>query len=74
MLTDVILLDFFNTFGMPTSTMVSIVFELLGSAIAMSVVMVMKNEQDFAEISNRVTHIVLKELYVNILYHILLVK
>ena len=38
MITDVILLDLFNTFGMPTSTTVSIVFELLGSAVAVSVV------------------------------------
>lgn len=37
MLTDVILLDTFNTFGMPTSTTVSIVFELLGAAVAISV-------------------------------------
>ena len=34
MLTDIILLDLFNTFGMPTSTTVSIVFELLGAAVA----------------------------------------
>jgi len=38
MITDVILLDMFNTFGMPTSTTVSIVFELLGSAVAVAVV------------------------------------
>ena len=38
MITDVILLDMFNTFGMPTSTTVSIVFELLGSAVAVSAV------------------------------------
>jgi len=37
MLTDVILLDLFNTFGMPTSTTVSMVFELLGAAVAMAV-------------------------------------
>ncbi len=36
MLTDVILLDLFNTFGMPTSTTVSLVFELLGAAVAMA--------------------------------------
>ena len=36
MLTDVILLDLFNTFGLPTSTTVSIVFELLGAAVAVS--------------------------------------
>ena len=34
MLTDVILLDLFNTFGLPTSTTVSLVFELLGAALA----------------------------------------
>ncbi len=38
MITDIILLDMFNTFGMPTSTTVSIVFELLGAAVAVSVV------------------------------------
>jgi len=37
MLTDIILLDLFNTFGLPTSTTVSIVFELLGGAVAVSV-------------------------------------
>jgi phosphate/sulfate permease len=38
MLTDILLLDMFNTFGLPTSTTVSIVFELLGAAIALSVI------------------------------------
>ncbi|MDR2038959.1 MAG: inorganic phosphate transporter [Bacteroidales bacterium] len=33
MITDVILLDMFNTFGLPTSTTVSLIFELLGSAV-----------------------------------------
>ncbi len=36
MIADVILLDLFNTFGMPTSTTVSIVFELFGAAVAIS--------------------------------------
>ncbi len=36
MLTDVLLLDFFNTHGLPTSTTVSIVFELLGAAVVVS--------------------------------------
>lgn len=40
MVTDVILLDTFNTFGMPTSTTVSIVFELLGAAVAVSLIKV----------------------------------
>ena len=37
MITDIILLDMFNTFAMPTSTTVSIVFELLGAAVSVSV-------------------------------------
>lgn len=40
MLTDVILLDLFNTFALPTSTTVSIVFELLGAAVAVSLIKV----------------------------------
>jgi len=38
MITDIILLDLFNTFGMPTSTTVSIVFELLGGAVAVAMI------------------------------------
>ncbi len=34
MIADIVLLDTFNSLGLPTSTTVSIVFELLGSAIA----------------------------------------
>lgn len=33
MICDVIMLDLFNTFGMPTSTTVSLIFELLGAAV-----------------------------------------
>jgi len=36
MITDVILLDIFNHLGLPTSTTVSIVFELLGAAVALA--------------------------------------
>lgn len=36
MVTDVILLDVFNTFGLPTSTTVSLIFELLGAAVAIA--------------------------------------
>lgn len=38
MITDILLLDFFNTIGMPTSTTVSIVFELLGAAVAIALI------------------------------------
>ena len=36
MITDVVLLDVFNTLGMPTSTTVSLVFELLGGTFALA--------------------------------------
>ena len=42
MLTDILLLDLFNTYGLPTSTTVSIVFELLGAAVAVSAIKVMQ--------------------------------
>lgn len=38
MLTDVVLLDVFNSMGMPTSTTVSLVFELLGGTFALSLI------------------------------------
>lgn len=41
MITDILLLDFFNTMGLPTSTTVSIVFELLGAAVAISTIKIL---------------------------------
>ncbi len=50
MLTDIILLDFFNTFGLPTSTTVSIVFELLGAAVAVSLLKISQAGESFGEL------------------------
>ena len=52
MIADVVLLDLFNTFGLPTSTTVSIVFELLGAAIAVSVVKILGNGQNFLDLAD----------------------
>ena len=49
MLTDVILLDVFNTFGLPTSTTVSIVFELLGGAVAVALFKIWSGEPGVAQ-------------------------
>ena len=38
MVTDIILLDVFNTLGLPTSTTVSMVFELLGATFVVSII------------------------------------
>ncbi|HKK74581.1 MAG TPA: inorganic phosphate transporter [Saprospiraceae bacterium] len=51
MLTDIILLDLFNTFGMPTSTTVSIVFELLGAAVSVAAIKVMSNGEGLSALS-----------------------
>ena len=44
MVTDVILLDIFNTLGMPTSTTVSMVFELLGGTFVLAIVKIAADE------------------------------
>ena len=44
MITDILLLDVFNSLGMPTSTTVSIVFELLGSAVVIALLKIASND------------------------------
>lgn len=46
MITDILLLDVFNSFGMPTSTTVSIVFELLGAAVAMALIKIVASDTE----------------------------
>jgi len=50
MITDVILLDLFNTFGLPTSTTVSIVFELLGASVGIAIIKITGSEQTMQDI------------------------
>ena len=45
MCTDVIILDVFNTFGMPTSTTVSLVFELLGGTFVLALIKVIDKSE-----------------------------
>lgn len=47
MLADVILLDLFNYIGFPTSTTVSIIFELLGAATCLAVIKIITNDDSF---------------------------
>lgn len=46
MVTDIVLLDVFNTLGMPTSTTVSMVFELLGGSFALALVKIASGTPD----------------------------
>lgn len=54
MITDILLLDFFNTLGMPTSTTVSIVFELLGASVAMAFIKVAASTGNYMEVYNHI--------------------
>ncbi len=51
MITDILLLDFFNTLGMPTSTTVSIVFELLGASVAMALIKIGLDNGSFSDLA-----------------------
>ena len=51
MITDILLLDFFNTLGLPTSTTVSIVFELLGASVAMALIKIGLDNGNFSDLA-----------------------
>ncbi|MGZ5188559.1 MAG: inorganic phosphate transporter, partial [Kaistella sp.] len=50
MLTDIVLLDVFNSLGLPTSTTVSIIFELLGAALMAGFLFTMSKNESVNEI------------------------
>ncbi len=50
MIADVVLLDIFNTFGLPTSTTVSIVFDLLGASVAVALIKISESEQTMQDL------------------------
>ena len=53
MIGNILLLDFFNTLGMPTSTTVSIVFNLLGAAVSMALIKIgLDPTKELADLGN----------------------
>ncbi len=54
MVTDVVLLDVFNSLGLPTSTTVSLIFELLGGTVALAMIKSISSDGalQFAEMIN----------------------
>ncbi|WP_091868999.1 inorganic phosphate transporter [Pricia antarctica] len=72
MITDILLLDFFNTLGMPTSTTVSIVFELLGAAVAMALIKIGANDGSFSEVLNYINTIKATEIILGILLSVVI--
>lgn len=67
MLTDVLLLDLFNTFGLPTSTTVSIVFELLGAAVAVSLIKIYASDDSYAMLAQYINTAKALEIIMGIL-------
>jgi phosphate/sulfate permease len=67
MITDVLILDFFNTLGMPTSTTVSIVFELLGAAVAITLVKISKTGESLVDLATYINTEKATEIIVGIL-------
>lgn len=68
MITDILLLDFFNTLGMPTSTTVSIVFELLGASVAVALIKIYSNSsQSITDIATYINNSKAIEIILGIL-------
>lgn len=52
MITDVLLLDVFNTLGLPTSTTVSVIFSLLGASVVLAIYKVVVSGDSFSTLDN----------------------
>jgi len=71
MITDILLLDFFNSIGMPTSTTVSIVFELLGAAVAISLIKIGHDGDSFSDLLNYINTSKASEIIFGILLSVI---
>ncbi|WP_417362279.1 anion permease [Galbibacter sp.] len=72
MITDVLLLDLFNSFALPTSTTVSIVFELLGASMAISAIKILNAHDTLTSLSSSINWDKVVEIVLGILLSVLL--
>ena len=73
MIGDILLLDFFNTLGMPTSTTVSIVFNLLGAAVVMALIKIgMSDTETAADLVNYINTEKAKQIISGILLSVVI--
>jgi phosphate/sulfate permease len=73
MIGDILLLDFFNTLGMPTSTTVSIVFNLLGAAVVMAMIKIgMSDTETAADLVNYINTEKAKQIISGILLSVVI--
>lgn len=71
MLTDILLLDFFNSIGLPTSTTVSIVFELLGASVAMTLIKISRTGGDYSDMMSYINTSSVTEIIFGILLSVI---
>ena len=72
MITDILLLDFFNSIGMPTSTTVSIVFELLGAAVAVALIKIANSGGGLSDLVNYINTSKASEIIYGILLSVVI--
>lgn len=72
MVADIILLDVFNSIGFPTSTTVSIVFELLGAAFALALIKVLTDSGLSGQILDYINTSKVSEIVISILLSVVL--
>jgi phosphate/sulfate permease len=73
MIGDILLLDFFNTLGMPTSTTVSIVFNLLGAAVVMALIKIgMSDTETYADLTRYINTEKAKQIVSGILLSVVI--
>jgi phosphate/sulfate permease len=71
MITDILLLDIFNSLGMPTSTTVSIVFELLGAAVAIALLKISSSDASISEVWNYINYETATKIILGIILSVL---
>lgn len=72
MISDILLLDVFNSLGLPTSTTVSIVFELLGAAVCLGIIKILAIDESLATLGSYINTDKATEIVVSILLSVLL--
>lgn len=72
MISDILLLDVFNSLGLPTSTTVSIVFELLGASVCLAILKILSQGDTFDTLINYINTDKASEIVVSILLSVLL--
>ncbi len=72
MVTDVLLLDIFNSLGFPTSTTVSVVFELLGAGVCLAIYKIITQDDGFETLSGYINTKKASEIVTSILLSVLI--